>query len=179
MKKNIIFVLLLSIFFISCSTSSYTVNISQNELQEHIDKKFPIEQHIMFGKLSLANPKIKLDDINHRVIVGFDFKYKMPFFPQQSAFMEASGILTYDKTKSAFFLHKPKMENITYLDSSLKSVVPTSISNMMNDFISEFFIKQEIYKIKDDSLKSKLYKKTLQKIEINNGNLQLILGLSD
>jgi hypothetical protein len=177
MKKNIIFVLFISLLFSACSMSNYTVDISQSELQEHINKKFPIEQNIMFGELSLANPKIKLDDVKHRLIVGFDFEYKMPFFSKQSAYMEASGNLSYDKNKSAFYLKKPEIENIKYQNASLKKVVPDSMKNMMNTFISEFFSKQEIYKIKDDSLKSKLYKKTLKKVDIRDGNLQLTLGL--
>jgi len=177
MKNIIIGLLFISTIFISCSKSGYTMNISQAKLQENIQKSFPLKKDLAIGTLHLNKPILKLDEKINKIITGLDFAYKPPFFPKQSGLVSLSGAVKYDKEKAAFFLQNPQIEQIKFNNTSLGKVVPDSLKNVLRSFVNELFLKYPIYKISDDSLKGKLYKNTLKKVEVKNGNLQLTLGL--
>jgi len=177
MIKKIIAMLIITIGFIACSATSYTVKISQEKLQNNISKRFPIQQNVMMGSIALNSPIIKFPKDKNKLVTGLSFEYKPPFFPKQSGLIEVGGGIKYDKKSASFFLKNPSIESMKFNNISLGKMVPSSLKNMMSSLLSEIFAKYPIYKIQDDSLKGKLYKKALQKVEIKDSSLQLTLGL--
>jgi len=177
MIKKIIGILIITIGFMACSSTNYTVKISQDKLQKDIAKRFPVKQNVMIGTMSLNSPIIKLAKNKNEIVTGLNFEYKPPFFSKQSGLIEVGGTINYNKENSSFYLQNPSIKDMKFNNSSLTSMVPSTLKDMMAGFLNQVFSKYPIYKIKDDSLKGKLYKKALKKIEVKNGNLELTLGL--
>lgn len=177
MKTNIIIVLLLSFIFTACSTSNYTMNIPSSKLQKQISKNFPINQDMIIGKMNLSDPLIKLNGKTNRIITALSFGYKPPFFKQQNGTLSVSGSIFYNKDKAAFFLKNPLIEDIKFNNNSLTSNVPNSIKDTISKIVNIYFQKHEIYKLKDDSLKSRIYKRTMKSIKVKDDKIELTLGL--
>jgi len=177
--KSLSLIIFITFFFSACSFSdpTYTLKLSSNDLQKSMNKNFPIKKNIMFGIISLKNPIIKLEENSNRINTALTFSYAPPFFTAQSGYLEVSGKIHYRKKQNAFYILNPKIEEMKYKDAAMSQMVPEQMQEMMSKMISEVFLNYPIYHVKGDSMKGEIFKKTLRKAEVKDGQLQMTFGI--
>jgi len=177
--KSLLLIIFISSFFSACSFSdpTYTLKLSSKDLQKNMEENFPIKRSVMFGSVSMVDPKIKLKEDSNRINTGLTFVYAAPFFTAQRGHIEISGKIYYKSNNKAFYVLNPKVEEMKYKDAAMSKMIPEPLVEMMSKMISEIFSQYAIYEVKGNSLKAKIFEKTLRKAEVKDGQLQLTFGI--
>ena len=85
------------------------------------------------------------------------------------------GGLSYDKEKGAFFLNDPTIISIGLEKFPEKST--SKIQKLLQLALTKAFSIYPVYKFKDDNLKHKLAKATLESVEVKNEKLLVALNI--
>jgi len=164
---------------IGCSLTdpSYTMKISADTIQKNITSSFPVSKDLSVGKITLVDPKVMLKNNSDRMVTGLGFAYKPPFFDAIKGTLNISGNINYNKDKKAFFLVNPKIDDMKFNNSSLSSMMPSSVKNSFDGIVSEVFKKYPVYTFNSKNMKNKLMQQSLKKTTIKDGKLLVTFGL--
>ncbi len=174
----IVQILLFLCLLAGCSSTGMTINISQQDIQNQINEVIPYEKTFK-DRISVIIEQItpELRNGEDRIYVTAYLKVGLKIgqlsIPWRAQIL-ADSALRYDQFTYTFFLVRPNLK--LSLD-----LVPEKYMDQANEAISqvfgEFITQIPIYRIRDEGIKSKLTRAVLQKVEINNGSLNVVLGM--
>jgi len=181
MKKPILFVLagilaltLAGIFFLSRQT--YVVELSQEELQRHLEKGFPLTKGVLVFNLQLTDPKVALRDgsdrIHFSVKVGTNLRIQ-GITPEGTAEVETG--LRYEPERGELYMSQPDV--ILHLDA-MKSEHLERMNEIANVLLREFAAEQPLYRLKEADLKQSVAKAVLKDVRVEGGVMKIHLGLN-
>lgn len=81
-----------------------TIAISEAELQQKVQKRFPVEKRVLVAKLALENPSVRLEAGNDRVFLDLDASASVGPLARYPGHVSVSGKLAYDDEMKALFL---------------------------------------------------------------------------
>ncbi len=181
---KLIFSFLLVLCFSACSLNkanltnpSYTMKVSASQIQENMQKSFPIKQNVVVGSISLINPQIVLNKKTNKMQTGLTFSYKPPFFSAQSGTIDLSGGIHYNKQNKSFYMLNPSIDNMKHNNSAMAFGMPDNMKSMMSSLVNEVFKKYPVYELKSNSISEKIIQKTLKSVKIDDGNMLLKFGI--
>jgi len=180
MKKSLLFLLagilvlaLAGIFFLSRQT--YVVELSQEELQEHLDKGFPLKKGVLVFNLQLTDPKVTLrngsDRINFSVNIGTNIRIE-GITPEGTAEVETS--LRYVPEQGEFYMSQPDV--VLHLDD-MRSEHLGKMNDIANVLLKEFAAQHPLYRLKEGDLKGSVARAVLKDVKVGDGALKIHLGL--
>ena len=143
---------------------SYTLEIPEAELQKKVQKMMPLEKKVLFFKVILSEPEIELIEEDNKVGIFSHIQVVGPGSLQGKGRAKINGSLIYKAKKSGIYFIDPVIERleIDEVDDKhipqIKAIVQMAAKKMLK--------KLPVYKLKDDTLKEKLAKATLESIEI-------------
>jgi hypothetical protein len=79
------------------------MSISESQLNQNLQKSFPIEKEYAFIKLKLTNPKVKLVG-EDRAKVSFNYFLQSPLLKGKSGKVEAEAKVEYDPNDKVIYL---------------------------------------------------------------------------
>ena len=97
----------------TASAFSYTVEVSEKDLQKNIASMMPLEKTQYFFTVILRNPVIQLIGGNNRFGISSDITVKVPGGLQGKGHATITGSLRYDNTQGAFFIDSPSITKLT------------------------------------------------------------------
>ncbi len=153
---------------------SYTLEISEEELQEKVSNMMPLEKKKYFVTVILSNPEVSLANGNNEIGVFSHVKVIAPGGIQGSGKVKITGSLRYDADKGEFFFNDPQIVNLEVGDVPEKYL--PNIKNIAQSVVGKVLATRPVYKLKDDNLKHKLAKSVLQSIKIENSRLLVELS---
>lgn len=170
--------ILLALFLMASSqlamAFSYTLEISEEELQEKISKMMPMEKKKYFVTVILSNPDVNLADGNNEIGVFSHVKVIAPGGIQGTGKVSIVGSLRYDADKGVFFFNDPEIVNIE-VDDVPEKYLP-NIKNIAQSVAGKVLATRPVYKLNDDNLKHKLAKSVLQSIKVEKSKLLVELS---
>jgi hypothetical protein len=168
----VLFILLLSSY--QAMALSYTVEISEAELQEKVAAMMPLEKKKYFVTVVFSNPKIELAENVNQIGIYSQMDITAPGGIKTTGNTKITGSLSYDPIKSEFFFKNPaivemKVDKVpdAYL-STIKDIAQLMVGKML---------ETTLYKLKGGDLKRDLAKSMLKSVTVANKQLLVELEL--
>ncbi len=153
---------------------TYTVEITEAELQEKIEAMMPLEKNKLFISVILSDPDITLIEGNDEVGIFSNIEVVTPVGKGKGK-AYITGTLSYDPEKGAFFYKKPKIDRLE-IDKVPEKYIP-KVKKIAEKLARKILKKKPVYKLKDDTLKQKLAKSLLQSVSVKDKVLLLELSV--
>jgi len=157
------------------SAFTYTLEISERELQEKVAMIMPLTKKSLFFSVIIYEPEIQLHSLNNEIGFFAHVDVVVPGGLKGSGRGMIKGKVVYDSADGAFYLNQPNIEGLE-IDRIPRKVIP-SITKTAQIILSKSLSKYPVYKLKDDDVKHQLAKSTLKSISIENECLLVTLGL--
>ena len=181
MKKYNIFIgigiaLAVSLLLIVIFPKQYVVELSQAQLQQRVDARFPIEKKSIFLETELRNPKVFLMEESERI--GLTVEVGIQVIGIADEFMGMGTIssgISYSPEKGEFYLLEPKFEELEI--GVLPSQYVEKAIGILNFAAGEFLDNYPIYELNKSDLKQQAVRLVLKDITISDGVVKLFLDL--
>ena len=154
---------------------SYTLEMTEAEIQQKVSAMMPIEKKILFGTVKLFDPKIALVKESNEIAVATEIRVNLVGGLSVSGTTKVKGQIRYEAKAGEFFLKDSTLEEfvIEKLPEKYHHAVKVAVEKMMQKVLS----KKPVYKLKDDNLKHKLVKAVLQSVTVKDEKLVVVFGL--
>ncbi len=167
--------LILFLFSSSARALSYTVEVSEAQLQEKIAAAMPIEKKKLFVKVIFSHPKIDLAVGDNQIGLYSQIDVVAPGGIQSTGQAKIKGALTYNPEQNTFYFNHPTIVNIQLHD--IPDSFMASVKDIAQLIVSSKFPSIPIYTLQDNDLPQSLLKYTLKSIAIENRQLLIELGV--
>jgi hypothetical protein len=151
------------------SALTYTVNISQQELQSKVEALMPIEKTKLFVTVVLSNPIIDLAESSNEIGLFSRILISAPGGLGGQGAIKLTGSLLYDADQGAFFLNNPQIQSIESKDVAAKHL--DKVQQIAQLALEQYLSAKPIYRFKDNNMKHKLAKAVLQSVTVENQQL--------
>ena len=148
---------------------TYTVNISQQELQSKVEALMPIEKTKLFVTVVLSNPIIDLAESSNEIGLFSRILISAPGGLGGQGTIKLAGSLLYNADQGAFFLNNPQIQSIESKDVAAKHL--DKVQQIAQLALEQYLSAKPIYRFKDDNMKHKLAKAVLQSVTVENQQL--------
>lgn len=168
------------IFFLLLQSSavsafSYTLELTEGELQEKAEALMPLEKRKFFITTILSNPNIDLTNGSSEIDLSTDVQVTAPGNITGKGSVNFTGSIRYENKSGSFFF-----DNLKVISLDIKQVPEATLPKIrkMLEFVAKKFLAvKPIFTFKDDSLKHKLAKATLKSVTVENEKLLVELGV--
>ena len=171
------FALLGMLLFTGCikdiNPNGMTIAIPASQINETLQKQFPITEKTQYGKVTLANPKALLRKGSDRIEAGSTVIFSNALIPEQKGSVYVSGKPYFDARTGSVYLNDPMIEKLDINGYKLASFLHGSVADIVKPVINEVFKKIPIYKIDKNSIQGSLVKS----VSVEDGSLLLRFGL--
>lgn len=152
---------------------SYTLEIPEQEIQEKLAAKMPLEAKKLLAKVILSNPAVDLIKDSDRIGVAADFEARLPGIKGKGR-VNLIGDLSYSPNQGEFYLHKPEIAGLTV--DKVPDRYDEDIRQVLQALAAKALEKHPVYKLKEDDVKQKLAKAMLQSVSVKNEKLVVVLS---
>lgn len=156
-----------------------TVRLSEAQLQENVEKAFPIEKQDRSGLITttLSDPEVILTDGSDRI--GLAVQVAVNLLGREKALagsVTADGKVRYVPTDGAFYLDAPRIQSITLegLSSGLKKQIESLAGPLMEAAVPTV----PLYRLDPADTRQALAKTVLRSVEVREGRLIVRIGLA-
>jgi len=172
MKRPVIVVVILSLLLLGCGKAQVEIEIKKSQIQEMLDKKFPIEKKAFFVKLNLHTPEVYFSGTQ----IGLRLRFNSNIIKGDlQGSVDLKGELHYDSEQAQFFLKNLKIIEFKLGDTDLKH--QEKMMFMINAVVSEYLDGYPIYTLNQSDLKQAVTGKLLKQIAVKKESLIVTLGV--
>lgn len=153
---------------------AFSYIITTSELNENIEKKFPLEKKFLFSKFIFSEPKLQIDEESNLIL--FSSKVENPSFVLKDGSVPVFTIYAKSSIKydgKNIYLQKIKIEKIEneHLSHSLQKKFIIASELLLNIYFS----KKPIYKLEDASLSLQTANTMISDVIIQNGVIEVLI----
>ncbi|MCG3672537.1 DUF1439 domain-containing protein [Aliarcobacter butzleri] len=167
--KKIIFVVLIS--FINVFAFGYDIKITQGQLQENLEKRFPFTKEKFLTTTTLLNPKIELKEGSEKIFINSEVEFKVPQNITFNAYVGLSGEIYYENEKKEFYIKDLKVEEL--ITDKIPSKFENNIKATIDTILPVIFNNYPVYKLKPSDF---LVIAFLKDIKVKDNQLIITLG---
>ena len=156
-------------------TGAYSVIVPMKTIDAKMQKEFPIERSIDYGKLGLSNPSvIGKSDQKDKLAIKVDFIVSNFLLPSGiKGGIELTSGVRYDKKTKDLYLDNPMLDELKLEKASFSKLVTPSMRKEMEKILAEVVTHYPIYNLKDVGMASGFIKN----ITIRENDVYLNLGM--
>jgi len=147
----------------------YTLELTQEELQEKLDKKFPISKKKFFITATLKEPKVTLIEEGNRIGMKIITDLLLPKSILVNGVADIDGELRYEPKTGGFYLDKVQVKELRISD--LPPIFTIPVNKLIEQALKEYLAKRPFYKLNQDDFNQALAKSLLKDVKIENGKL--------
>lgn len=174
--------LIVSLFLLLSSQAvtafSYTLEISEADIQEAVASMMPLEKQTFFATVIFSHPKIELAESVNKIGIYSQIDIAALGGIKSTGKTKITGALSYDSAKSEFFFKNLVIEEMKV--DKVPDAYMKHIKKIIQVVASKTLSNMPIYKLKDGDLKmslAKLAKSMLKSIVVENKQLLVELEL--
>ncbi len=156
------------------SALSYTLELSEDMLQDHLEGFFPLHFEKLYTEVTLSNPTIKLRQNSECIAFSCAISVQPPGRIRAKGQIMLEGQLRYDSFEGQFFIDDIQVIGLE-IARIPKALLP-GIRHIAQIALSSLLAGRAIYKLKDNDKKHRLAKSALRAIRVKNRTLQLQFG---
>jgi hypothetical protein len=154
---------------------SYTLEISESELQKKVSAMMPLTKKNMFVAVTLFDPKVDLIKESNKIGVFTNIEVVALGHLKGSGRANITGTLKYDAQKGEFYFKDPKIVSLE-VDNVAEKYVP-KIKKLTQQALTKSMSVYPVYKFNDEDIKHKLAKAALKSVIIEQEKLLITLSL--
>ncbi|MFT6123711.1 MAG: hypothetical protein ACJASG_002245 [Oleiphilaceae bacterium] len=154
---------------------SYTLEISESELQEKVSAMMPMQKKNMFVTVTISDPKIDLIKASNKIGVFTNIEVIALGNLKGSGRANITGTLKYDTQKGEFYFKDPTIVSLE-VDNVAKKFIP-KIKTLTQLAVTKSMAVYPVYKFKDDDIKHKLAKAVLKSVIVEQEKLLVTLSI--
>ena len=154
---------------------TYTLSVSEEKLQKKIAAMMPIEKQKSFYTITLSDPMAEIIEERNEIGVYVNVAIETWRGIKGTGNAKITGALSYNHETCEFFLKNIGLEKLEI--DKISDKFSSVIKYIVQWLAAKTFESRAIYRLKDDNLKHKLAKATLQSISIAEGKLLLELSV--
>ena len=175
MKILQILLIYLSSFLIpqTAFSFSYTIKISESEIQQKVTALQPLKLEKRFISIVLVAPIVRLLEITNEVSINSPIDVIVLNQIRHSGTTSIRGQLRYDSKNGEFFLDKTVVDNIKVI--GLPEKYTDDVKQITQLAADKVLTKYPVYKL-DNSLTQKLAKSLLLSVVVKDKNMLAELG---
>jgi hypothetical protein len=177
--KALVLVMVLAGFAFGCSSlPEVTVRITEAQLQEYLNKKFPItKSHQFLGTLSYENPSVILRREDNRVEFGLEISVSN--ITVNNAALRCSAVMLasvmYSPEKKALFLTKPLLQQ--FILNGAQQQDAQSLSVLFMPALEKLLERKPVYRLKDLEGFEKIASMLVKDIRVRDGCIEIVWGV--
>ena len=153
---------------------SYTVKISEKELQSKVSAMMPMEKTAFLVTVILSDPHVDLTNGDNKIGLFAHINMQIGRL-KSSGEVKIMGALSYEPETANFFLNEPKIVRLKINNASEK--MTSGIKKIIEVAARKILATQPVYTLSDDNLKDKLAKSVLKSIKVENEKLHVVLSV--
>lgn len=172
MLRSIWLILLMSASQLAMAYS-YTLEISEQELQNKISSMMPMERKLLVVSIIISDPKVTLIKDSNKIGIFTNLAVIAPDGAKSTGRVSFTGTLNYDPNQGAFYFHNPVIEKLEI--DKLSDQYSADIKQITQLAVSSAMAAYPVYKLQNDVLRQKYVKSVLESIAVNDGKLLITL----
>ncbi len=145
---------------------SYTLEVTEQELQEKVSAMMPIEKQHLFVTVTLSDPDIDLIKGSNKIGVFVNISAVVPGAIQGTGRAKIVGSLIYKPAEGAFYFEEPLVE--TFEVDQLSAEYAPMLKELSQVSVSKALSRYPVYTLKDDKIEQQLAKSVLESIEVKD-----------
>jgi hypothetical protein len=161
------------------SRQEYVFRFSESQIQERLSTQLPLTKtYLLVFRVSLDNPRVKLEDGSGRVAAGLDAVLELPLGGEKSAIrgaLDISAGIRYAPDQGAFYLTEPTIERADVQGIPPRYAKP--VNALLSKVLGEYCAGHPIYTLKASDVKQRAAKLVLKNVTVENRELVVTLGL--
>ena len=167
--------LLIFVFSPLVCAVSYTLELTEAELQQRVSASMPLSKKQFFTELTLFEPRVDLIADSNQIGVFSKIHFKLNKQLQFQGQIKIRGQLTYRADEGAFYFKAPIIEALSIEQLPQKyqakaiSIAQKSATYLLNSM--------PVYRLKADQLSHNVAKATLKSVTVKDEKLLLELAL--
>lgn len=154
---------------------SYTLELSEAQLQSKLTAMMPIEMSKYFCTVTLSEPEIELIEGDDEISVFCHIDALISQNIKGSGRAKIVGSLDYFAETSEFHLIDPKIAMLEI--DSVAEKYTSQLKSIVQWVASKILATRAVYQLKDNTLKHKLAKSMLQSVLVKNKKVLLKLSV--
>lgn len=154
---------------------SYTHSFSEMELQQEIEKVMPIVKKKYFMTMTLSNPQVDLIEGADELGLKSNINVSAPGGLQGDGLVHIVGKLEYNQAEGALYFNNARLIELTL--NGIPPEIQPELKKAAQSSLTRTLSKRPVYVLKEDDVKQKIAKSTLQSIEVRNQTLEITFGI--
>jgi hypothetical protein len=173
MLRTIVSVILLLPFHLAMAYS-YTVEITEQALQQRVSAMMPMQKQLLFFSVLISEPKVDLVKGSNRIGIMANIAAVAPDGSKGSGKISLTGDLDYAAGSGSFYLHNPVIETIKV--NNVPEQFAPDIKQVAQIILSNAMLNTPVYTLQDNDLRQKHLKSMLESVTIENEKLVIVLS---
>lgn len=173
MRRTLALVLLLCCW--GANAFSYTLELTEAEIQARVDALMPLEKKRFFITAILRHPEIDLIGETNRIRLTADVELKAPRNVSGAGRVSFSASLRYDARTGSFHLDDLRVDGLEVAGVS-ESHIPRA-TRVLQFVARKYLAAKPVFTLKDNDVKQQLARSALKSVEVQGDVLTVELGL--
>jgi hypothetical protein len=154
---------------------SYTKEFTEVELQEKVEGMMPLEKKKFFVTVIITEPKLDLIEGSNEFGIQTHIEAIAPGGIKGNGLTNITGSISYKPDEGAFYMDNPVIVDLKI--NGIAEKYHPKIKKIAQAIVSKFLSSRPVYKLRDDNLKHKLAKATLDSVLVQNEKLLVTLSV--
>lgn len=154
---------------------SYDVKLSQQQLQDKLDKKFPFEKKKLFTNVKLSNPEVRLKNGSDKIYLNLKITLSASKKISFDAYSELNGKIFFDNETKKLYLKDFEIEELVMNNVPLKfhKTIQRTIETVAKIVLNNY----SVYKLQPKNLKNLTIALLLKDIKVKDKTMIISFGI--
>lgn len=154
---------------------SYTMEITEQELQKKVSAMMPLEKQKRYYQIVVSDPEVELIKETNQIGLFANLNVAILRNLKGKGHAKVIGSIDYNPDKGTFYLRNPKI--ISLVIDKIPEQYELIIKTVTEKALAKILARNSIYKFKDDSIKHKLTKSILKSVKVENQRLRITFSM--
>lgn len=152
---------------------SYTIKMTEAEIQQKISAAMPLQKKQFFLTVELSDPVVELRDSDNKIALFLNVQATGPGGVKGSGRGKLAGTIRYEKESGSFYLADPVLEHLEI--DRIQGKLNRELSKVVQVLIASALAKQPIYRLREDDFKHKMARAMLESVTVKGRQLLIKL----
>lgn len=153
---------------------AWTVELSEADLQERIDKRLPIEKNKLLFTVLVSALKVELTEGSERIGMVADMEIKSPHLSSGKGRARLDGKLRYQATDGAFYFQEVEVREVTF--ENIPDKYHGLVRELFQHAVQRRLAETPVYQLDTNKTKQQIAKALLKSVRVMKGKLVLELS---
>ncbi|MCD8522074.1 MAG: DUF1439 domain-containing protein [Saccharospirillaceae bacterium] len=163
-----------SLLLFSVVAQAYEIRLSEQQLQQQLNRQMPLSQRQGMVTLTLSHPKLDLLPSGNRLSLQTNAVIATSIGLQSSGQLTVEGKIRYDKALYSFFIEEPVIRQLD-IDGLAPALQP-QLTALAQKALTPALTGQPVYTLSDQDVTQAMARMMLQSLTITETEVLLVMS---